>query len=131
MGQTITFGVAAGVVTAIFFGAVITGLPLAMLLYLFTPLPALAAGLWRGPAAALFAAAAASLLLAAAAHPVLALTYAAIFGLPCVLLIGLLARSSVSPALSESRMLGHMQRVSQAMSAVHLGASVAKATHCL
>ncbi len=106
MGQTVTSGIAAGVVTAILFGAVITGLPLAMLLYLFTPLPALAAGLWRGPAASLFAAAAAALLLALAAHPVLALTYAAIFGLPCVLLIGLLARSNVSPAVRESRMLG-------------------------
>ncbi len=106
MGQTITFGIAAGVVTAIFFGAVITGLPLAMLLYLFTPLPALAAGLWRGPAAALFAAAAAAMLLALAAHPVLALTYAAIFGLPCVLAIALLARSGASSAMGESRMLG-------------------------
>lgn len=106
MGQTITFGIAAGVVTAILFGAVITGLPLAMLLYLFTPLPALAAGLWRGPSAVIFAAAAAAMLLALAAHPVLALTYAAIFGLPCALIIGLLARPAASHAMGESRMLG-------------------------
>lgn len=107
MSQTIPFGIAAGVVTALLFGAIITGSPLAMLLYLFTPLPVLAAGFMRGPSAALIAALAAALVLGvAAAHPVLALTYAAIFGLPSIVSLALLLRAPRGPASAESGMLG-------------------------
>lgn len=92
MGQSIAYGLAAGLSTALLFGAVVTGLPLAMLLYLFTPLPAFLAAALGGWRVALIAAAAAALLLVVAAHPAIAVAYAAVFGLPGLLIVGALQR---------------------------------------
>lgn len=82
MGPTITFGIAAGVSTAVLFGAIATGFPIAMLLYLLTPFPAFAASLRLGPTAAAVAGGTAAILLALAAGPAIALAYAGVFGVP-------------------------------------------------
>ncbi|MEZ5925068.1 MAG: DUF2232 domain-containing protein [Hyphomicrobiaceae bacterium] len=82
MGQTITYGLAAGALSALLFVALLTGLPLAFLLYLLTPLPAFMAGLIQGPVAAGVAAGAAAVALLFAGPPALAATHVVGFGLP-------------------------------------------------
>lgn len=87
MTQTATFGLAAGVLTAVLFAALLTFTPLGMLAYLITPLPAFVAGLAQGQIGTLIAVASAAVLLILAVHPALALSYAAVFGLPGLLLV--------------------------------------------
>lgn len=87
MTQTATIGIAAGVLTAVLFAALLTFTPLGIAAYLITPLPAFVAGLAQGQVGALVAIASAAVLLLLAVHPALALSYAAVFGLPCLLLV--------------------------------------------
>ena len=87
MTQTATIGIAAGVLTAVLFAALLTFTPLGMLAYLITPLPAFVAGLAQGQLGALIAIASAAILLLLAVHPALALSYAPVFGLPGLILV--------------------------------------------
>jgi hypothetical protein len=103
MTQTITIGIAAGVLTALLFAALLTGSPVGMLLYLLTPLPAFVAGLSQGHIGAVAAIGAATLLLVAAVHPALGLSYAAIFGMPGWLIL----RQSLAAGPQRSGMSGH------------------------
>jgi hypothetical protein len=96
MGQTIVYGLAAGAATALLFSALVTGMPIALLLYLFTPLPAFLAGALAGRRVALIAAAAAAVLLVLAAHPMIAMAYAAVFGVPSLLLLGAAGRGQAA-----------------------------------
>ena len=75
-------GALAGLVSALFTGAVVLGLPFLTALYFFAPLPILLVGFSHGPTGAVVAALVASIAMGAVAGPLAALAAAATAGVP-------------------------------------------------
>ncbi|WP_232628850.1 DUF2232 domain-containing protein [Methylobacterium sp. Leaf118] len=82
MGKDIAYGIGAGLVAALLFGVLLKASPLAILLYLFAPLPILIVGLGWSHRASLAAAVSGALALAVVISPYLGLAFAAYLALP-------------------------------------------------
>ena len=94
-------GIGAGLVSALLFSVVITGSPLAALLYSAAPLPIFIASLGWNPRSGLFATAAGALAVAVALAPTGGIAFALIIGLPAwwIAYLALLARSDAQGAV--------------------------------
>lgn len=98
MMRTFLIGLAAGLAAALLFAGLISGSPLALPLFLLSPLPISIAGLGFGTLAGAVAAGAAAALIGAVFGPVSAVLYLAIFGAPIAWGAHLVGLSRPDPA---------------------------------